>query len=77
MAEAIILWKQVPTNALMPKLMQIDFSRFKKLLQKKKDQRHKEDLYLYCGVENYEARDCPIKALVLKLHKVRNVSTSI
>jgi hypothetical protein len=31
-AEAITPWKQVPTNASMPEPMQIDFSRFKKLL---------------------------------------------
>jgi hypothetical protein len=33
----------------MPKLKQIDSSRFKKLSLKKKERRHKEDLCLYCG----------------------------
>jgi hypothetical protein len=57
--------------------MQIDSSSFKKLSQKGKDRRRKEDLCLYCGGENHQARDCPLKASASKLHKVRNVSTSI
>jgi hypothetical protein len=56
--------------------MQIDSSSFKKLSQKEKDRRRKEDFYLYCGGENHQARDCLIKASASKLHKVQNVSTS-
>jgi hypothetical protein len=56
--------------------MQIDSSSFKKLSQKEKDRRHKEDLCLYCGGQNHQAQNCPIKALALKLHKVQNFSTN-
>jgi hypothetical protein len=45
----------------------------KKLLRKEKDRLRKKDLYLYCGGEIHQAQDCPMKAAVLKLHKVRNV----
>jgi hypothetical protein len=31
---------------------------------------------LYCGGENHQAPDCPIKALASKLYKVRNDSMS-
>ena len=31
---------------------------------------------LYCGGENHQAQDCPIKASASKLHKIRNFSTS-
>jgi hypothetical protein len=47
--EAITLWKQTPTNASMPKPMQIDSSRFKKVSQKEKERQRKKDLYLYCS----------------------------
>jgi hypothetical protein len=56
--------------------MQIDSSSFKKLSQKEKDRRYKTDLYLYCGGENHQARDCLIKASTSKLHKVRSISMS-
>jgi hypothetical protein len=46
----------------MPELIQIDSLRFKKLLQKEKDRRYKEGLYLYCGGKKYQAYNCPIKA---------------
>jgi hypothetical protein len=36
----------------------------------------KEDLCLYCGGKNNQARDYPIKASALKLHKVQNISMS-
>jgi hypothetical protein len=74
--EAIILWKQAPTNGSKPEPMQIDSSSFKKLSQKEKDRRCKEDLCLYCGGKNHQARDCLIKASASKLYKVRNISTS-
>jgi hypothetical protein len=74
--EAITPWKQAPTNGSKPEPMQIGSLSFKKLLQKEKDLRCKKDLCLYCGGENHQARDCPIKASTLKLRKVQNVSTS-
>jgi hypothetical protein len=43
-AEAIIPWKQAPTNGSKPESMQIDSSSFKKVSQKEKDRRLKEDL---------------------------------
>jgi hypothetical protein len=61
----------------MPEPMQIDFSRFKKLSQKKKEQQRKEDLCLYCGKKNHQTQDCLIKASILKLYKVWNVSMNI
>jgi hypothetical protein len=76
-AEAISPWKQAPTNASMPEPIQMNSLRFKKLSQKEKDRRCKEDLYLYCGRENHQTRDYPIKASASKLHKVRNVSTNV
>jgi hypothetical protein len=69
-AEAITPWKQVPTNTLMLEPMFIDSLRFKKLSQKEKNPRYKKVLYLYCGKENYEAQDYPIKALASKLVKM-------
>jgi hypothetical protein len=57
--------------------MQIDYLRFKKLSQKEKERRRKEDLCLCCGGENHQVWDCPIKASASKLHKVRNISTNI
>ena len=60
----------------MPGLMQIDSSRFKKLLQKEKDWWYKEDLCLYCGGQNHQTQNCPIKVSTSKLHKVWNVSMS-
>ena len=60
----------------MPKPMQIDSLRFKKLLQKEKVQQCKEDLCLYYGGKYHQALDYPIKASASKLHKVQNVSTS-
>jgi hypothetical protein len=75
-AEAITPWKQTPINASKPEPMQIDFTSFKKLSQKEKDRQRKEDLCLYCGGKNHQARDCPIKALASKLHEVQNVSMS-
>jgi hypothetical protein len=75
-AKAITPWKQAPNNASMPEPMQIDSLRFKKLSQKEKEWQRKEDLCLYCGKENHQIWDSPIKALAFKLYKVRNVSTS-
>ena len=53
--------------------MQIDSSSFKKLSQKEKERRCKEDLCLYCSEKNHQAQDCPINVSALKLHKVQNV----
>jgi hypothetical protein len=75
-AEAITPWKQAPTNGSKPEPIQIDSSSFKKLSQKEKGQRRKEDLCLYYDGENYQAQDCSIKALASKLHKIWNVSMS-
>jgi hypothetical protein len=50
-AEAIIPWKQAPTNGSKPEPMQINSLSFKKLSQKKKDRQCKKDLCLYCGGE--------------------------
>jgi hypothetical protein len=46
------------------------------LSQKEKDRQSKENLCLYCGGENHQALDYPIKASASKLHNVQNVSTS-
>ena len=54
-AESITPWKQTPTNESKPELMQIDSSSFKKLSQKEKNRRCKEDLYLYSDGENHQA----------------------
>jgi hypothetical protein len=47
--------------------MQIDSSKFKKLLQMEKDA---IKTLFYCSRENHQAQDCSIKASALKLHKV-------
>jgi hypothetical protein len=78
-AKSITPRKQTPTNASTSEPTQIDSLRFKKQPQKERDWQHREDLYLYLyySGKNYQAQDCLIKALALKLHKVRNISTNI
>jgi hypothetical protein len=54
----------------------LTFQALRNYRKKIKKCRRKEDFYLYCGGENHQARDCPIKASTSKLYKVQNISMS-
>ena len=76
-ADAAMPTKSSTTTTSMPKPIQIDASRIKKLTPEEKERRQQENLYMYCGGKGHRAHNCPAKVASPKPYEFRYTSTNL